>query len=98
MGFGADGGTICNTGQVAVTGTIATLLAANTTQSRVSITISNTSTVASPISLYVGPSGITTSTGHYIPPASSWTTTFRGTIYAIGSGSMTATYFEEVNA
>ena len=94
----AAGGTICNTGQVAVTASIGTLLAANTTQGRIALTITNTSTVASPVSLYVGPSGITTTTGHLIPPATSWTTTFRGTLYAIGSGAVTATYFEEVNA
>ena len=98
MGFGADGGTIGNTGQVTVSAAATALITANATQSRVQLTITNTSTVASAVAMYVGTtSGVTTSTGHYIPPASSWTTTYRGPLWIIGAAG-TATYFEEVNA
>ena len=98
MGFGADGGTVCNTGQITVTTAAQLVLAANATQSRVSLTVTNASTVASPISMYVGASGVTAATGHAIPPATSWTTTYRGPLYVIASAGGTLTYFEEVNA
>ncbi len=98
MGFGSDGGTLCNTGQITTSGTAAAIITANTTQSRVSLTLTNTSTSASPISMYVGgTSGVLTTTGHAIPPATSWTTTYRGPLWVIG-GAGTLTYFEEVNA
>jgi hypothetical protein len=99
MPFGADGGTIGNTGQVAASGVVAVLLGANSTQSRVSLSITNTSPAGTPVLMYVGTSNaVTTSTGHLIPANTTWVTTYRGPLWVIAASAVTATYFEEVNA
>lgn len=83
-----------NNGQVSVGSTATQILAANAARKR--LVIINTGTTV----VYLGPAGVTTSTGHYLAgiagyPVSIYT---KAAIYGIvSSGTQTVTYWEEVD-
>lgn len=86
-----DGGDTPATGQVSVT-TSATLIAAANAD-RKELVITNTS---STVDMYIGPSGVTTSTGLLLPPLSSRVTQNRGAYYGVSSsGTIVASYEED---
>lgn len=78
-----------NTNQVAITGVVAQIAAANAT--RRAILIKNTHATNL---LFVGSAAVTVLNGHQVSPGESVVLPIVGAISGIGSGSLTATYFE----
>lgn len=78
------------TGQVSVAATATQIIAAN--PSRQGVLVTNPS---SSVTVYIGGSGVTTSTGAILPPLSSLTLPITGAIYGIvASSTQTVSYVE----
>jgi hypothetical protein len=77
------------TGQVAITGSAAHIVAARTTRRAVLVTNTHASLL-----LYVGSASVTTGNGQQIPPGQSLSFPTTAAVYGIGSGSLTATFVE----
>lgn len=77
------------TGQVAILVTVVQIAAANATRRAILIKNADATNI-----LYVGSAAVTTATGHKIGAGEAAVLPIVGAIYGIGSGSLTATYFE----
>lgn len=83
-------GVLNATGQVSVGNSATQIIAANTSRSGVVITNPSASTT-----IYVGTSGVTTSTGAILPPGSSLTLPVTSAVYGIvATGTQTVSYAE----
>lgn len=90
---------VINTGQATVGTTAGGTKIADANANRLKITIKIAS--ATPVAVFYGETGLTTSTGDRVPPVDGypWVTTFKGAIYGIvASGSQLVTYKEEASA
>lgn len=77
------------TGQQAITGSAAQIVAARSTRRAVAIKNADASLI-----LYVGASGVLVTTGQRVDPKETVVIPFVGALYGVGSGSLTATYID----
>lgn len=77
------------TGQVAILVTVVQIAAANATRRAILIKNADAANI-----LYVGSASVTTATGHKIGAGEAAVLPIVGAIYGIGSGNLTATFFE----
>ena len=95
-GGGSTAATAIATGQLTATTSPQVVRAANASAKAVTITNASTKGGAAGTDAYLGVTGVSSSTGHYLPPGASVSISATAAIYAVTeSGTCLLTYMEE---